>query len=104
MFQCAFLFLCFLAPTPPPAPAVPDGQGGFVPFTNSRVMPDGSPKDHAFASSRNEDAITSAGRKAVAAASAARALTITKGPRKRSANSSSRGIAKAGHVIPLKRS
>jgi hypothetical protein len=25
-----------------PAPMVPDGAGGFVPFTNSRVMPDGS--------------------------------------------------------------
>ena len=35
-----FLFFCFLAP--PPGPVVPDGQGGFVPFTNSRVMYDGS--------------------------------------------------------------
>jgi hypothetical protein len=25
-----------------PGPIVPDGQGGFVPFTNSRVLPDGS--------------------------------------------------------------
>jgi hypothetical protein len=40
MLQCLFFF-CFLAPMPP-APAVPDGAGGFVPFTNSRVMPDGS--------------------------------------------------------------
>jgi hypothetical protein len=40
MFQCLFFF-CFLAPTPP-APAIPDGQGGYVPFTNARVMPDGS--------------------------------------------------------------
>lgn len=39
MFQC-FLFFCFMGG---PAPAiVPDGAGGFVPFTNSRVMPDGS--------------------------------------------------------------
>jgi hypothetical protein len=36
------------APPPPPMlipaplPVVPDGQGGWVPFTNSRVMPDGS--------------------------------------------------------------
>lgn len=36
-----FIFFCFLAP-PPPGPVVPDGQGGFVPFTNSRVMYDGS--------------------------------------------------------------
>jgi hypothetical protein len=34
---CFFLF-CWLAP---PA-VVPDGAGGYVPFTNSRVMPDGS--------------------------------------------------------------
>jgi hypothetical protein len=34
---CFFLF-CWLAP---PA-VVPDGGGGYVPFTNSRVMPDGS--------------------------------------------------------------
>jgi hypothetical protein len=34
---CFFLF-CWLAPSP----AVPDGAGGYVPFTNSRVMPDGS--------------------------------------------------------------
>jgi hypothetical protein len=26
----------------PPAPLVPDSQGGFVPFTNARVLPDGS--------------------------------------------------------------
>jgi hypothetical protein len=39
MFQC-FLFFCFMGG---PAPAiVPDGAGGFVPYTNSRVMPDGS--------------------------------------------------------------
>lgn len=38
MFEC-FVFFCFLGV--PPAPVVPDGQGGYVPFTNSRVMPDG---------------------------------------------------------------
>jgi hypothetical protein len=39
MFEC-LLFFCFMGG---PAPAiVPDGAGGFVPFTNSRVMPDGS--------------------------------------------------------------
>jgi hypothetical protein len=32
-----FLFLCWTDPS-----VVPDGAGGFVPFTNSRVMPDGS--------------------------------------------------------------
>ena len=41
MNPVCFLFFCFLAPMPP-AQAVPDGQGGFVPFTNARVMPDGS--------------------------------------------------------------
>jgi hypothetical protein len=38
------------APAPPPifdapfygAPSVPDGMGGFVPVTNSRVLPDGT--------------------------------------------------------------
>jgi hypothetical protein len=25
-----------------PAPVVPDGAGGYVPYTNSRVLPDGS--------------------------------------------------------------
>lgn len=39
MFQC-ILFFCFLGG--PGAAVVPDGAGGFVPFTNSRVMPDGS--------------------------------------------------------------
>ena len=34
---CFFIF-CFLNP----APSVPDGAGGFVPYNNSRVMPDGS--------------------------------------------------------------
>ena len=38
MFECLFLF-CYLGAAPP---SVPDGQGGYVPFTNSRVMPDGS--------------------------------------------------------------
>ena len=37
---CVLLFLCFFGP--PPATAIPDGAGGFVPFTNARVMPDGS--------------------------------------------------------------
>lgn len=58
-----FLFFCNFAPALPPpgvydgtapygvysaAPgmydfsAAPDGMGGFVPFTNSRVLPDGS--------------------------------------------------------------
>jgi hypothetical protein len=32
-----FFFFCGL-----PLDVVPDGAGGFVPFTNSRVMPDGS--------------------------------------------------------------
>ena len=36
-----FLFFCFAVPAAP-VPSVPDGAGGFVPFTNSRVMPDGS--------------------------------------------------------------
>ena len=27
---------------PPPGRIVPDGRGGFVPFTNSRIMPNGS--------------------------------------------------------------
>ena len=39
MFCVFFICLPFFAP---PAPAVPDGRGGYVPFTNSRVMPDGS--------------------------------------------------------------
>ena len=38
MFEC-FLFYCFLGGPAPPV--VPDGAGGYVPFTNSRVMPDG---------------------------------------------------------------
>jgi hypothetical protein len=38
MFCVFFVCLPFFAP---PGPAVPDGQGGFVPFTNSRVMADG---------------------------------------------------------------
>ena len=36
-----FCFLIFCFPTPS-APTVPDGMGGAVPYTNSRVMPDGS--------------------------------------------------------------
>ena len=40
---CVLFVLCFLGPAmPPPAPAVPDGAGGFVPFTNARALPDGS--------------------------------------------------------------
>jgi hypothetical protein len=38
MFEC-FIFFCFLGA--PAAPVVPDGAGGYVPFTNSRVMPNG---------------------------------------------------------------
>ena len=38
---CIIPFLCLFAPMPP-SPVVPDGYGGYVPFTNSRVMPDGS--------------------------------------------------------------
>jgi hypothetical protein len=38
MFEC-FVFSCFLGAAP--APVVPDGAGGYVPFTNSRVLPDG---------------------------------------------------------------
>ena len=38
MFEC-FAFYCFLGAVP--APVVPDGAGGYVPFTNSRVLPDG---------------------------------------------------------------
>jgi hypothetical protein len=34
---CFFLFCWFAPPV-----VVPDGAGGYVPFTNSRVMPDGS--------------------------------------------------------------
>ena len=37
MNTVCFLFFCWLVPG-----VVPDGAGGFVPFTNSRVMPDGS--------------------------------------------------------------
>ena len=34
MSPVCFLFFCFLAPaTQPPAPMVPDGMGGYVPFT-----------------------------------------------------------------------
>jgi hypothetical protein len=61
-------------------------------------------KDRASASSKGGDTITSVGQKAVAAASAARALAIAKRPKKGSANSSSRGTARAGRVIPMKRS
>ena len=35
---CFFGIFCIL----PPGPNVPDGRGGFVPFYNSRVLPDGS--------------------------------------------------------------
>lgn len=38
MLECLFFF-CYLGAVPP---SVPDGAGGYVPFTNSRVMPDGS--------------------------------------------------------------
>jgi len=38
MIPACFFFFCWFAP---PA-TVPDGAGGYVPFTNSRVMPDGS--------------------------------------------------------------
>jgi len=38
MFPACLFFFCWFVP---PA-SVPDGAGGFVPFTNSRVMPDGS--------------------------------------------------------------
>jgi hypothetical protein len=61
-------------------------------------------KARASASSTSVDVITSSGQKSVAAASAARALAITERPKKSSASSSSRGTAKPGHVIPLKRS
>lgn len=37
MITACFLFFCWLGQN-----AVPDGAGGYVPFTNSRVMPDGS--------------------------------------------------------------
>jgi hypothetical protein len=36
------LFLCIPFLATPPGPVAPDGAGGFVPFTNSRVMPDGT--------------------------------------------------------------
>lgn len=39
MPPCYLFFCLFLAPTPG---MVPDGGGGYVPITNSRVMPDGS--------------------------------------------------------------
>lgn len=39
MLQC-YLFFCFMTA---PVPGIgPDGAGGYVPFTNSRVLPDGS--------------------------------------------------------------
>jgi hypothetical protein len=37
-----FCLLILCLPLFPPAPVVPDGAGGYVPFTNSRVLPDGS--------------------------------------------------------------
>ena len=40
--MCPFFIFCLLFAPMPPAPAVPDGAGGFVPFTNARVLPDGS--------------------------------------------------------------
>jgi hypothetical protein len=39
MFPTCFFLFCIFSQ---PVPIVPDGQGGYVPFTNSRVMPDGS--------------------------------------------------------------
>jgi len=38
---CLIPFLCLFLP-PPPAPVIPDGQGGGVSFYNSRIMPDGT--------------------------------------------------------------
>jgi len=38
MFPICFFIFCFSAPSA----IVPDGAGGYVPYTNSRVMPDGS--------------------------------------------------------------
>jgi excisionase family DNA binding protein len=55
-----------------------------------------------FASSNGADAITSFGQKAVAAASAARALEIAKKPKKPSPCSSSPGPGSPGRVVPLK--
>ncbi len=39
MSPCYFFMCLMLAPAPG---FTPDGAGGFVPITNSRVMPDGS--------------------------------------------------------------
>ena len=39
MFTCIFIFCNLMTQ---PGPIVPDGRGGYVPYTNSRVMPDGS--------------------------------------------------------------
>ncbi|WOJ90031.1 hypothetical protein RZS28_01585 [Methylocapsa polymorpha] len=39
MPPCFFFFCMMIAPTPG---IVPDGAGGYVPITNSRVLPDGS--------------------------------------------------------------
>jgi hypothetical protein len=38
MIPACFFFFCWFGPSA----VVPDGAGGYVPFTNSRVMPDGS--------------------------------------------------------------
>jgi excisionase family DNA binding protein len=61
-------------------------------------------QDRVFASLKGEDAITSSGRKAVAAASAARALQISQKRKGRLASSSPPGPGEAARVIPMKRS
>jgi hypothetical protein len=38
MPECLLFFCFMIAPTPG---VVPDGMGGYVPITNSRVLPDG---------------------------------------------------------------
>jgi hypothetical protein len=41
MLPACLFFFCFLVPSQS-GPLVPDGQGGLVPWTNSRVMPNGT--------------------------------------------------------------
>jgi hypothetical protein len=43
--MCPFFIFCLLF-IQPPAPVIPDGQGGFVPFTNAGILPDGSLRDY----------------------------------------------------------
>jgi excisionase family DNA binding protein len=61
-------------------------------------------QEHAFASSKSEDAITLSGLNAAAAGSAARALRIASALKSRSPNSSTSAPETADRVIPLRSS